>query len=126
MKRFDMMQAARKLTSFLKAHFPRSSSYHFLYGVLSVFLLNKGFSLEPVLNTHRGLAMIVAMICLLPPILLTWFGGKKHSVGSGNWYMFGTFTALIVAACVGWLEASLVLFAIALGLGCILIQRFRK
>ena len=126
MKRFDMMQAARKLTSFLKAHFPRSSSYHFLYGVLSVFLLNNGFSLEPVLNAHRGPVVIVVLICLLPPILLSWFGGKKYSVGSGNWYMFGTFTALIVAACVGWLEASLVLFAVALGLGCILIQRFRK
>ena len=126
MKRFDMMQAAKKLTRFLKSHFPISSSYHFLYGVLAIFLVYDGFSLGPVLNASRGLVIIVVLISLLPLVLIPLFGGRKYLFGSGNWYMFGTFTALIVAACVGWLEASLVLFAIALGLGCILIQRFRK
>ena len=126
MKRFDMMQAARKLTSFLKAHFPRSSSYHFLYGVLAIFLLYDGFSLGPVLNASRGLVIIVALISLLPLVLIPLFGGRKYLFGSGNWMVFGMVATLIVAACLGWLEASLVLFAIALGLGCILIQRFRK
>ena len=50
MKRFDMMQTAKKLTRFLKSHFPLSSSYHFLYGVLAVFLIYNGFSLEPVIG----------------------------------------------------------------------------
>ena len=77
MKRFDMMQTAKKLTRFLKSHFPLSSSYHFLYGVLAVFLIYNGFSLEPVLNAHRGLVVMVALVSLLPLILIPRFCGKK-------------------------------------------------
>ena len=126
MKRFDMMQAAKKLTRFLKSHFPISSSYHFLYGVLAVFLIYNGFSLEPVLNASRGLVIIVALISLLPLVLIPRFGGKKYLVGSGNWTVFGMVTALLVAACLGWLEIPLVLLVLAFGLGGIIFQMFKK
>lgn len=121
-----MMQTAKKLTHFLKSHFPLSSSYHFLYGVLAVFLIYNGFSLEPVLNAHRGLVVMVALVSLLPLILIPRFGGKKYSVGSGNWMVFGMFTALMVAACFGWLEIHLALLVIAFVLGGILFKKFRK
>ena len=126
MKRFDMMQTAKKLTRFLKSHFPLSSSYHFLYGVLAVFLIYNGFSLEPVLNASRGLAIIVALISLLPLVLIPLFGGRKYLFGSGNWTVFGMVTTLIVAACLGWLEVPLVLLVLAFGLGGILFQIFKK
>ena len=126
MKRFDMMQTAKKLTRFLKSHFPISSSYHFLYGVLSVFLIYNGFSLEPVLNASRGLVIIVALISLLPLVLIPLFGGRKYLFGSGNWTVFGMVTTLIVAACLGWLEVPLVLLVLAFGLGGILFQIFKK
>ena len=126
MKRFDMMQAAKKLTRFLKSHFPISSSYHFLYGVLAVFLIYNGFSLEPVLNASRGLVIIVALISLLPLVLIPLFGGKKYLVGSRNWTVFGMVTALLVAACLGWLEIPLVLLVLAFGLGGIIFQMFKK
>ena len=126
MKRFDMMQTAKKLTRFLKSHFPLSSSYHFLYGVLAVFLIYNGFSLEPVLNASRRLVVIVALISLLPLVLIPRFGGKKYLVGSGNWMVFGMVTALLVAACLGWLEIPLVLLVLAFGLGGILFQIFKK
>ena len=121
-----MMQTAKKLTRFLKSYFPLSSSYHFLYGVLAVFLIYNGFSLEPVLNAHRGLVVMVALVSLLPLILIPRFGGKKYSVGSGNWMVFGMFTALMVAACFGWLEIRLALLVIAIVLGGILFKKFRK
>ena len=126
MKRFDMMQTAKKLTRFLKLHFPLSSSYHFLYGVLAIFLIYNGFSLEPVLNASRGLVIIVALISLLPLVLIPRFGGKKYLVGSGNWMVFGMVTALMVAACLGWLEIPLVLLVLAFGLGGILFQILKK
>ena len=126
MKRFDMMQTAKKLTRFLKSHFPLFSSYHFLYGVLAVFLIYNGFSLEPVLNASRGLVIIVALISLLPLVLIPLFGGRKYLVGSGNWTVFGMVTALLVAACLGWLEIPLVLLVLAFGLGGILFQIFKK
>ena len=126
MKGFDMMQAAKKLTRFLKSHFPISSSYHFLYGVLAVFLIYNGFSLEPVLNASRGLVIIVTLISLLPLVLIPLFGGRKYLVGSGNWTVFGMVTALLVAACLGWLEIPLVLLVLAFGLGGILFQIFKK
>ena len=126
MKGFDMMQAAKKLTRFLKSHFPISSSYHFLYGVLAVFLIYNGFSLEPVLNASRGLVIIVALISLLPLVLIPRFGGKKYLVGSGNWTVFGMVTALLVAACLGWLEIPLVLLVLAFGLGGILYKILKK
>ena len=126
MKRFDMMQAAKKLTRFLKSHFPISSSYHFLYGVLAVFLIYNGFSLEPVLNASRGLVIIVALISLLPLVLIPLFGGRKYLFGSGNWTVFGMVTTLIVAACLGWLEVPLVLLVLAFRLGGILFQIFKK
>ena len=120
MKRFDMMQAAKKLTRFLKSHFPISSSYHFL------FLIYNGFSLEPVLNASRGLVIIVALISLLPLVLIPLFGGKKYLVGSRNWMVFGMVTALMVAGCFGWLEIPLVLLVLAFGLSGILFQIFKK
>ena len=126
MKGFDMMQAAKKLTRFLKSHFPISSSYHFLYGVLAVFLIYNGFSLEPVLNASRGLVIIVALISLLPLVLIPLFGGRKYLVGSGNWTVFGMVTALLVAACLGWLEIPLVLLVLAFGLGGILYKILKK
>ncbi|MDY4507523.1 MAG: hypothetical protein SPD95_02220 [Candidatus Faecousia sp.] len=126
MKRFDMMQTAKKLTRFLKSHFPLSSSYHFLYGVLAIFLIYNGFSQEPVLNASRGLVVIVVLISLLPLVLIPRFGGKKYLVGSGNWTVFGMVTTLIVAACLGWLEIPLVLLVLAFGLGGILFQIFKK
>ena len=126
MKGFDMMQTAKKLTRFLKSHFPLSSSYHFLYGILSVFLIYNGFSLEPVLNASRGLVIIVALISLLPLVLIPLFGGRKYLFGSGNWTVFGMVTTLIVAACLGWLEVPLVLLVLAFGLGGILFQIFKK
>ena len=126
MKEFDMMQTAKKLTRFLKSHFPLSSSYHFLYGVLAVFLIYNGFSLEPVLNASRGLVIIVALISLLPLVLIPLFGGRKYLFGSGNWTVFGMVTTLIVAACLGWLEVPLVLLVLAFGLGGILFQIFKK
>lgn len=126
MKRFDMMQTAKKLIRFLKSHFPIPSSYHFLYGVLSIFLIYNGFSLEPVLNASRGLVIIVALISLLPLVLIPLFGGRKYLVGSGNWTVFGMVTALMVAACLGWLEMPLVLLVLAFGLGGILFQIFKK
>lgn len=126
MKGFDMMQTAKKLTRFLKSHFPLSSSYHFLYGVLSVFLIYNGFSLEPVLNASRGLVIIVALTSLLPLVLIPLFGGRKYLVGSGNWTVFGMVTTLLVAACLGWLEIPLVLLVLAFGLGGILFQIFKK
>ena len=126
MKRFDMMQTAKKLTRFLISHFPISSSYHFLYGVLAVFLIYNGFSLEPVLNASRGLVIIVALISLLPLVLIPRFGGEKYLVGSGNWTVFGMVTALLVAACLGWLEIPLVLLVLAFGLSGILFQIFKK
>lgn len=126
MKRFDMMQTAKKLTRFLKSHFPLSSSYHFLYGVLEIFLIYNGFSQEPVLNASRGLVVIVVLISLLPLVLIPRFGGKKYLVGSGNWMVFGMVTALMVAACLGWLEIPLVLLVLAFGLGGILFQIFKK
>ena len=126
MKRFDMMQTAKKLTRFLKSHFPISSSYHFLYGVLAIFLIYDGFSLGPVLNASRGLVIIVALISLLPLVLIPLFGGRKYLFGSGNWTVFGMVTTLIVAACLGWLEVPLVLLVLAFGLGGILFQIFKK
>ena len=126
MKRFDMMQAAKKLTRFLKSHFPISSSYHFLYGVLAIFLIYDGFSLGPVLNASRGLVIIVVLISLLPLVLIPLFGGRKYLFGSGNWTVFGMVTALLVAACLGWLEVPLVLLVLAFGLGGILFQIFKK
>ena len=122
MKRFDMMQTAKKLTRFLISHFPISSSYHFLYGVLAIFLIYDGFSLGPVLNASRGLVIIVVLISLLPLVLIPRFGGKRYLVGSGNWTVFGMVTALLVAACLGWLEIPLVLLVLAFGLGGILFQ----
>ena len=126
MKRFDMMQTAKKLTRFLKSHFPLSSSYHFLYGVLAIFLIYNGFSQEPVLNASRGLVIIVVLISLLPLVLIPLFGGRKYLFGSGNWTVFGMVTTLIVAACLGWLEVPLVLLVLAFGLGGILFQIFKK
>ena len=126
MKGFDMMQAAKKLTRFLKSHFPISSSYHFLYGVLAIFLIYDGFSLGPVLNASRGLVIIVVLISLLPLVLIPLFGGRKYLFGSGNWTVFGMVTTLIVAACLGWLEVPLVLLVLAFGLGGILFQIFKK
>ena len=126
MKGFDMMQAAKKLTRFLKSHFPISSSYHFLYGVLAIFLIYDGFSLGPVLNASRGLVIIVTLISLLPLVLIPLFGGRKYLFGSGNWTVFGMVTTLIVAACLGWLEVPLVLLVLAFGLGGILFQIFKK
>ena len=126
MKRFDMMQAAKKLTRFLKSHFPISSSYHFLYGVLAIFLIYDGFSLGPVLNASRGLVIIVVLISLLQLVLIPLFGGRKYLFGSGNWTVFGMVTTLIVAACLGWLEVPLVLLVLAFGLGGILFQIFKK
>lgn len=125
MKQFDMMQTAKKLTRFLKSHFPLSSSYHFLYGVLAVFLIYNGFSLGPVRNASRGLAVIVVLISLLPLVLIPRFGGKKYLFGSGNWMVFGMVTALMAAACLGWLEIPLVLLVLAFGLGGILFQIFK-
>ena len=121
-----MKKAAKKLTRFLISHFPISSSYHFLYGVLAVFLIYNGFSLEPVLNASRGLVIIVALISLLPLVLIPLFGGRKYLFGSGNWTVFGMVTTLIVAACLGWLEVPLVLLVLAFGLGGILFQIFKK
>ena len=121
-----MKKAAKKLTRFLISHFPISSSYHFLYGVLAVFLIYNGFSLEPVLNASRGLVIIVALISLLPLVLIPLFGGRKYLFGSGNWTVFGMVTALLVAACLGWLEIPLVLLVLAFGLGGILFQIFKK
>lgn len=121
-----MMQTAKKLIRFLKSHFPIPSSYHFLYGVLSIFLIYNGFSLEPVLNASRGLVIIVALISLLPLVLIPLFGGRKYLFGSGNWTVFGMVTALMVAACLGWLEMPLVLLVLAFGLGGILFQIFKK
>ena len=126
MKGFDMMQTAKKLTRFLKSHFPLSSSYHFLYGVLAVFLIYNGFSLEPVLNASRGHVIIVVLISLLALVLIPLFGGRKYLFGSGNWTVFGMVTTLIVAACLGWLEVPLVLLVLAFGLGGILFQIFKK
>ena len=126
MKEFDMMQTAKKLTRFLKSHFPLSSSYHFLYGVLAVFLIYNGFSLEPVLNASRGLVIIVALISLLPLVLIPLFGGRKYLFGSGNRTVFGMVTALLVAACLGWLEIPLVLLVLAFGLGGILYKILKK
>ena len=126
MKRFDMMQTAKKLTRFLKSHFPISSSYHFLYGVLAIFLIYDGFSLGPVLNASRGLVIIVVLISLLPLVLIPLFVGRKYLFGSGNWTVFGMVTTLIVAACLGWLEVPLVLLVLAFGLGGILFQIFKK
>lgn len=126
MKRFDMMQTAKKLTRFLKSHFPISSSYHFLYGVLAIFLIYDGFSLGPVLNASRGLVIIVVLISLLSLVLIPLFGGRKYLFGSGNWTVFGMVTTLIVAACLGWLEVPLVLLVLAFGLGGILFQIFKK
>lgn len=126
MKRFDMMQTAKKLTRFLKSHFPISSSYHFLYGVLAIFLIYDGFSLGPVLNASRGLVIIVVLISLLPLVLIPLFGGRKYLFGSENWTVFGMVTTLIVAACLGWLEVPLVLLVLAFGLGGILFQIFKK
>ena len=126
MKGFDMMQTAKKLTRFLKSHFPISSSYHFLYGVLAIFLIYNGFSQEPVLNASRGLVIIVVLISLLPLVLIPLFGGRKYLFGSGNWTVFGMVTTLIVAACLGWLEVPLVLLVLAFGLGGILFQIFKK
>ena len=126
MKGFDMMQAAKKLTRFLKSHFPISSSYHFLYGVLAIFLIYDGFSLGPVLNASRGLVIIVALISLLPLVLIPLFGGRKYLFGSGNWTVFGMVTALLVAACLGWLEIPLVLLVLAFGLGGILYKILKK
>ena len=126
MKRFDMMQTAKKLTRFLISHFPISSSYHFLYGVLAIFLIYDGFSLGPVLNASRGLVIIVVLISLLPLVLIPLFGGRKYLFGSGNWTVFGMVTTLIVAACLGWLEVPLVLLVLAFGLGGILFQIFKK
>ncbi len=126
MKRFDMMQTAKKLTRFLKSHFPISSSYHFLYGVLAIFLIYDGFSLRPVLNASRGHVIIVVLISLLPLVLIPLFGGRKYLFGSGNWTVFGMVTTLIVAACLGWLEVPLVLLVLAFGLGGILFQIFKK
>ena len=126
MKKFDMMQSAKKLTRFLISHFPISSSYHFLYGVLAIFLIYDGFSLGPVLNASRGLVIIVVLISLLPLVLIPRFGGKKYLVGSGNWMVFGMVTALMVAACLGWLEIPLVLLVLAFGLGGILFQILKK
>ena len=126
MKRFDMMQAAKKLTRFLKSHFPISSSYHFLYGIWGVFLIYNGFSLEPVLNASKGLVIIVAMISLLPLVLIPLFGGRKYLIGSGNWTVFGMVTALLVAACLGWLEIPLVLLVLAFGLGVALYKTLKK
>lgn len=125
MKRFDMMQTVKKLTRFLKSHFPLSSSYHFLYGVLAVFLIYNGFSLGPVLNASRGLVVIVVLISLLPLVLIPRFGGKKCLFGSRNWMVFGMVTALMVAACLGWLEIPLLLLVLAFGLGGILFQIFK-
>ena len=121
-----MMQTAKKLTRFLKSHFPISSSYHFLYGVLAIFLIYDGFSLRPVLNASRGLVIIVVLISLLPLVLIPLFGGRKYLFGSGNWTVFGMVTTLIVAACLGWLEVPLVLLVLAFGLGGILFQIFKK
>ena len=121
-----MKKAAKKLTRFLISHFPISSSYHFLYGVLAVFLIYNGFSLEPVLNASRGLVIIVVLISLLPLVLIPLFGGRKYLFGSGNWTVFGMVTTLIVAACLGWLEVPLVLLVLAFGLGGILFQIFKK
>lgn len=121
-----MMQTAKKLTRFLKSHFPISSSYHFLYGVLAIFLIYDGFSLGPVLNASRGLVIIVVLISLLPLVLIPLFGGRKYLFGSGNWTVFGMVTTLIVAACLGWLEVPLVLLVLAFGLGGILFQIFKK
>ena len=121
-----MMQAAKKLTRFLKSHFPISSSYHFLYGVLAIFLIYDGFSLGPVLNASRGLVIIVVLISLLPLVLIPLFGGRKYLFGSGNWTVFGMVTALLVAACLGWLEIPLVLLVLAFGLGGIIFQMFKK
>ena len=126
MKRFDMMQAAKKLTRFLKSHFPISSSYHFLYGVLAIFLIYDGFSLGPVLNASRGLVIIVVLISLLPLVLIPLFGGRKYLFGSGNWTVVGMVTTLIVAACLGWVEVPQVLLVLAFGLGGILFQIFKK
>ena len=126
MKPFDMMQAAKKLTRFLKSHFPISSSYHFLYGVLSVFLIYNGFSLEPVLNASRGLVRIVVLISLLPLVLIPLFGGRKYLFGSGNWTVFGMVTTLIVAAGLEWVEVPLVLLVRAFGLGGIVFQIVKK
>ena len=120
------MQTAKKLTRFLKSHFPISSSYHFLYGVLAIFLIYDGFSLGPVLNASRGLVIIVVLISLLPLVLIPLFGGRKYLFGSGNWTVFGMVTTLIVAACLGWLEVPLVLLVLAFGLGGILFQIFKK
>lgn len=121
-----MMQTAKKLTRFLKSHFPLFSSYHFLYGVLAVFLIYNGFSLEPVLNASRGLVVIVVLISLLPLVLIPRLGGKKYLIGSRNWMVFGMVTALMVATCLGWLEIPLMLLVLAFGLGGILFQIFKK
>ena len=121
-----MKKAAKKLTRFLISHFPISSSYHFLYGVLAIFLIYDGFSLGPVLNASRGLVIIVVLISLLPLVLIPLFGGRKYLFGSGNWTVFGMVTTLIVAACLGWLEVPLVLLVLAFGLGGILFQIFKK
>ena len=121
-----MMQTAKKLTRFLKSHFPISSSYHFLYGVLAIFLIYDGFSLRPVLNASRGHVIIVVLISLLPLVLIPLFGGRKYLFGSGNWTVFGMVTALLVAACLGWLEIPLVLLVLAFGLGGIIFQMFKK
>ena len=125
-ERFDMMQTAKKLTYFLKAHFPLASSYHFLYGVLAVFLIADGFFLEPVLKAHRKAEILGMLLSLLPLILIPCLGGKKYLVGSGNWYASGMAAALFAAACLGWVEMPLVLLGFALGLGIIFLQKVKR
>ena len=122
----QIKRTAKKLIHFLKAHFPLASSYHFLYGVLAAFLIEDGFSLEPVLKAHREAEILGMLISLLPLILIPWIGGKKYLVGSGNWYASGMAAALLVAACLGWVEMSLVLFGLALVVGIIFIQKVKR
>ena len=93
---------------------------------MAIFLIYNGFSLEPVLNASRGLVIIVVLISLLPLVLIPLFGGRKYLFGSGNWTVFGMVTALLVAACLGWLEIPLVLLVLAYGLGSILFQILKK
>ena len=70
--------------------------------------------------------MIVVLISLLPLVLIPLFGGRKYLFGSGNWTVFGMVTALLVAACLGWLEIPLVLLVLAFGLGGILYKILKK
>ena len=122
----QIRKAAKKLTHFLKAHFPLASSYHFLYGVLAAFLIEDGFFLEPVLKAHREAEVLVMLISLLPLILIPCLGGKKYLAGSGNWYASGMAAALFAAACLGWVEMPLVLLVFALGLGIIFLQKVKR